>query len=293
MNTDEGIGPIVVTGATGFIGRAVVAELRTRGIKTVAVARGKLAAPDGVDVIRMDTYDNLSFPAAAAIIHLAGEARVVEANRAGAAHIEAETELAKAVCESGAGRIVYSSSAQVYGDDGVRPNRPEDSAVNSAPYAEGKKAVENLVCAKGGAVARLSNVYGPGMASTLISDILAQIPGTAPLRLIDADSQRDFLWISDAAIGLVDMALGTATGIFNLASGKTWSAAEVARLILALAGECGRELEVLRKTEKPSIISLDIGQTTDTFGWRPETDLRSGIAQLMQNRVQERSGNAA
>jgi UDP-glucose 4-epimerase len=282
MKSDAQPGPVAVTGASGFIGRAVIGELLFRGIPAIAVSRRTVERRDGVDVRRVESYRDIGdLPAGAATIHLAGEANVPAANRRGAPHVEDERGLARAVCGHAPGRVVYASSAQVYGDADSWPHGPDETPAGGTPYAEGKLAAERVVLERGGAVARLSNVYGPGKGGTLIADTLAQIPGTGPLRILDANARRDFLWIADAARCLVDMALGEAGGIFNLASGRALPAAEVAALALRLAGEGERPLEAKRDGATPSVIALDITRTTETFGWKPEVTLERGLLLLL------------
>ncbi|NKB20043.1 MAG: NAD-dependent epimerase/dehydratase family protein [Alphaproteobacteria bacterium] len=282
MNTDTSVTSIVaVTGASGFLGSAIIDELKARELAVLAISREEIMPQEGMQILNVPHYQDLAVPAGIPLIHMAGEARIAVANQSGDAHVEMETALAQSICNSGAGRIVYGSSARVYGDNSEAPHSPDEVLVKSSPYAEAKKAVENLVIQSGGVVARISNVYGEGMNGTLIMDVLAQIPGQGPLYLRDAQSRRDFLWVKDTARGLVDIALGKTTGIFNLGTGVTHSAEDVAQLALKAAGEANRPIHSTQPDTAPTSNTLEISDTTRAFGWRPETTLEAGLRCLL------------
>lgn len=282
MNKDEPMASMVaVTGASGFLGTAIIDELRARNLAVLAVSRREIFTPEGVQLLKVKNYQGLILPEGVLLIHLAGEARISVANGAGNKHIEMETALAQAVCNSGAGRIVYGSSARVYGDNSEVPHSPNEVLVRSTHYAEAKKAVENLVIQSGGVVARISNVYGKGTNGTLIADILAQIPGQGPLNIRDAQSRRDFIWVKDTTRGLVDIALGQTNGIFNLGTGTTHSAKDVAQIALKIAGESNRPIHSTQPDMAPSSNALEISDTTRAFGWQPKMTLEAGLHCLL------------
>ena len=80
-------------------------------------------------------------------------------------------------------------------------------------------------------------------------------------------SRRDFLWIDDAVDGLVAIALGQADGIFDLGTGTSLSAGDVARRALALAGEGDRT--VISEIESPpddDVVMLDVMPIRARFG---------------------------
>lgn len=262
----------MVTGASGFIGRALVRALAGRGASVVAVTRSDTTTP-GAEWVRLADYRDTPCPDGATLVHLAEEANIPLAVARGDAHVADVRGCVGALAAKPFRRIVYSSSGQVYRAGGA-----------TAPYIGAKRAAEEIVLRAGGAVVRLGNVYGPGMRHrTLIGDILRQIPGRGPVVIRSAAPRRDFLWIEDAAGGLAAIALGTAGGAFDLGSGESVSAREVARIALAAAGEAERAVVAeIEETEGEDDVRLDIAPTAAAFGWRPRVSLRDGLARLVK-----------
>jgi len=261
---------VVVTGASGFVGRALVRALARSNASVVAVTRGATAGSD-VAWTRVADYRDTPCPPDATLVHLAEQANIPAANQRGPAHVADVCAVAAALIAKGFRRVVYASSGQVY-----------RSGVN--PYLVGKREAEKLVLAAGGAVVRLANLYGPGMSTqTLIGDIMRQIPGSGPLHLHNTAPRRDFLWIDDAAEGLAAIAMGGKTGIFDLGTGVLISAGDMARLALAAAGENTREVvSEIPAGGDDDVISLDMAPVRREFGWIPRVDAGEGLARLLK-----------
>jgi len=261
---------VVVTGASGFIGRVLVHAIARRGIPVIAVTRSSATGPEGVWTRVADYRDTPSTPDAI-LVHLAEQANIPAANQRGAAHVADVCSLVSALIAKGFRRIIYASSGQVYRS-------------GADPYLSGKRGAEKLVLAAGGAVARLANVYGPGMsAQTLIGDIMRQIPGSGALRLRNTAPRRDFLWVEDAADGLAAIALGNKPGIFDLGTGVSISAGDMARFALAAAGEQDRPiLSDIAACGDDDVISLDMAPVRTEFGWAAKVDAPAGLARLVK-----------
>ena len=270
---------IVVTGASGFVGTALVRELQRRGIETIATVRHP---PDPLPVGTTVVQSSDDAPLGDVLVHLAEGRRM---NAMDDASVQQLIRRCGRLLGKGYARPVYASSALVYGDRETHPRRPEEQPAPESPYARAKLACEEIVTERRGLVARLANVYGPGMArDNVVSDVLEQIPGDGPLTVRDPLPVRDFLWIEDAARGLADMAVGTGLGIFNLGSGTGVSVGDLARLALDLAGQSDRPVVASQPSQKPSSLSLDISSTASTFGWAPQVPLSGGLAQLQESR---------
>ena len=269
---------IVVTGSSGFVGQAVVRELLARDVDVLGVCRRKFDS----DLPLMTISDYSDTPVGDVLIHLAGERDLATAEEKGEAYQKHALDLFANLIGKGFDRIIYGSSAQVYGDKENYPRNPNESVLPVNIYTQTKLACEQLILKTRGVSARLANLYGPGMASNnVISDILKQIPGNNPIQVRDDSPLRDFLWVEDAARGLADMALASDLGVFNLGSGKGVSIGELLRQVLSLAGQSDREIQVLRPSKKPSNLTLDISLTTKTFGWLPKVELAEGLKRLI------------
>ena len=279
---------LVVTGASGFLGRQVIAAARRRQLAVVAVGRKRTAQRvPGVPVIEVDDYGALEPPTGQAVlIHLAETANIGVADMEGEPYV-AESRAAMArLTQRRWSHVVYASSALVYGDAIARPRRADEQVpAPTSHYAASKLAGEQLACAAGGAVARLANLYGPGMAeTTALAQILSQLPEQHALRIRDGAPIRDFLWVEDAAAGLLMLATRGARGVFNIGTGIGTSIAELAGMVLAAAQQTGRAVEVAAPREGPSCCVLDVRETLASIGWRPHLSLRAGLARLLECR---------
>jgi UDP-glucose 4-epimerase len=266
---------VVVTGASGFIGAAVVRHLRSRDVSVHALARSATALTTVV-------ADYAQAPPADALIHLAEARDRGHVRDAGPAYERDIARTLERLLDKAYARVVYGSSGVLYGDAATLPRQPHDPVTVSEPYARVKQSSEAAVLRGGGVVARLANVFGPGMASSnVLGTILEQIPGTGPVRVLDASPVRDFLWIDDAAAGLAQMALGGPSGIFNLGSGIGTSIHDLARLALDVAGEPQRSVVSTAPSGRASSLVLDIDLTRARFAWHPATTLRDGLSALL------------
>lgn len=272
----------VVTGASGFLGRAVVAELVARDLPVLAVSRGHAAFDKAIQTLQVNEYSKLKpIGHEAVLLHLAEPSHIGAAELEGTAHGAAMRETVSALAAGGWAHVVYASSGAVYGDDSNAPHQASEPVHPRGAYAQSKVACEAIVLASGGGAARLANLYGRGMArNNVMSDILGQLGGQGPVRVRDATPVRDYLWIEDAARGLVDAATAKLPGVFNLATGIGTSVATLAEMILSLANE-DRPVEQTALSGRRSYLVLDIAATTERLGWRPSTDLRQGLSRLL------------
>lgn len=276
---------LVITGASGFIGRCLAAHAHANGAQVIAVSRSKARYDEGIEAFTVADYHDTPAPKGAALIHLAGTRDIGRAERAGPEGVTEARSLAEALANKPFGQRVLASSALVYGDRDARPHDPDTPAANpNGYYAMGKRAAEDAFLAAGGAVARLANVYGPGMATTnVLADILSQIPGTLPLMLRDGSAIRDFLWVEDAAAGLFTLAARGHRGIFNLGSGQAISVSDLVGLALSETGQSDRPVKSEPRLTAPSCCTVDIEKTVRETGWQPTITLDQGLARLLED----------
>lgn len=277
---------VVVTGAYGFLGRYIVRLLEARGdVEVIAVSRREIHGGYQVSTYGQSPYGDV-------LIHLAEDSDRAQVAKAGRVYEDHTQTTLHALLAKGYSRIVYASSAVLYGDRHDRPRSPGDPIQVDDAYTRVKRESEVAILnSPGGVVARLSNLYGQGMAQgNVLSTILRQIPGEGPLEVLDMAPVRDFLWVSDAADGLIALALsdlGRRGGghLYNLGTGNGVSIGELARLALELAGQANRQVEAKRSSRRQSTLILDYSETTAVCGWTPKTPLRCGIGELLQARL--------
>lgn len=266
--------PVVVTGAAGFVGQALLSVLRRSGVPVIGVTRSRRP-----QLTIVSDYAQTPAPEGATLVHLA------QARDASAPCDSSQIAVCRALVAMPWRHIIYASSAVVYGDGSGHLRQPDEPVSPASDYARLKLACEDIVGAAGGTSLRLANLYGPGMGTnTVVADILRQIPGAEPLRLRDPAPVRDFLWIEDAARCVAAACALAPGGILNAGSGVGVAVGELARLALTLAGEAGRPVVGKDTAADASTLVLDIEETRALLRWSPQTDLRSGLSALLNER---------
>ncbi|MBU1171389.1 MAG: SDR family NAD(P)-dependent oxidoreductase [Proteobacteria bacterium] len=220
--------PVLVTGATGFIGRRVVEKLLAENIAVKALVLPDEAAPpawDGkVDIVRGSISDSLAVAKAAqgagTIIHLAavvsdwGDERLYwEFTVEGSRHVFDQA------VKTGA-RVVLVSSIVVYGDKIKTQSCPEESGYGNTfgPYSRTKQAQEKLAWEYHNtqgmklSVVRPANVYGPGSGPWL-HDVVAVLKSGSPGLISGGDMNAGLAYVDNVAdIIILAGSLGAALG---------------------------------------------------------------------------------
>ncbi|MEM1433215.1 MAG: NAD-dependent epimerase/dehydratase family protein [Pseudomonadota bacterium] len=233
---------VLVTGAGGFIGRALVPRLVDGGHTVRALCRG--AVLDGT------TYSAGLTPALGdadletlcgqqqAVVHLAGIAHGDATSAAELLRYNAElTErVFRAAQAAGVERFVYLSSSKVLGDGGERP-LPVQAPLNPQDsYAASKATAEERLAAIAPGPTRLlilrpPLVYGPGVRANFARLLwLAALPLPPPLGA--ATAPRSFISLTNLTQG-IECALRAPAGTYHLADPDAWSTAAMAAVLRA------------------------------------------------------------
>ncbi|MFN6267569.1 MAG: NAD-dependent epimerase/dehydratase family protein [Alphaproteobacteria bacterium] len=246
---------VLVTGATGFIGRHIPALLQARGYETHITARSDLPQTAGitahrVDLLRGDDAQRLIRDIRPdIIIHTAwyvahGRFWTAPENTD---WLEASTALAAYAAEAGARRFVGIGTCAEYateaGDDAypwpeTRPIAP------ATPYGEAKAALARRLAEMaegrarfGFAWARLFHLFGPGEnPARLVPSIMLALREGREAPCASGRPVRDFISTQNAAAAITALATSDVTGPVNIASGAPISIAAMARLIAQIVG---------------------------------------------------------
>lgn len=255
---------ILVTGAAGFIGSQTANELLTAGHAVWGVDNFRTGRRENLaEAMRHEAFVFHEFDMTEeekcldlvgkirpdAIIHLAGLVSVPEcaANPAlnERLNFQATRIVAEAARRHDVSRIVFASSAAVYGDSAVCPI-PEDAPKKPlSPYGEAKLASEDLLFEYAGTYGlivrcqRYFNVYGPrqdprssySSVISIFSDCLKN--NAAPTIFGDGEQTRDFISIYDVARANVVAATepGLISGAANICTGRATSINELWRIL--------------------------------------------------------------
>ena len=246
---------IVVTGADGFVGTALAAQLRLTGRRFRGLVRAlkadSAAAPEHLVVGDLATIsDETLLPALAGaevIVHLAGRAhvtrrRLVDPARAyHEANVVATERLAHAASRAGVRRIVFVSSIKVNGET-TSPGRPFRADNPPRPhdrYAKSKRDAEQMLTdiarASGMSLAILRPplMYGPRVRGNFLTLWRAVARGV-PLPLGRIDNRRHLLYVGNLVHAIVALVDGAASeGTWLIADRESVSTPELARRIAA------------------------------------------------------------
>jgi nucleoside-diphosphate-sugar epimerase len=203
---------VLVTGASGFIGTVVCAELRERGHDVLALVRRPGSQPPQTtavlcDLISGDLTTAMTEAGPDCVIHLAAEiASQRDERRIHAVNVEGTERLVAACRAAGAPRLVFASTVVTGEADGALLTEESPLPVQT-PYGRSKAEGERLVLESGlpAVVLRPSHVYGPGgwYADELVRRLKA--PGRFAV-IGRGDNLWDVVRVEDVASALADAA---------------------------------------------------------------------------------------
>ncbi|MFF7277781.1 NAD-dependent epimerase/dehydratase family protein [Streptomyces griseorubiginosus] len=304
----------VVTGAAGFIGSHLCAHLLSRGDDVTGVdaitdfydpARKRrnlapLVDRPGFAFLRGDLLD-LALPPLLAdvdvVYHLAGQPGVRGSwGQEFAVYLErnvlATQRVLEAARETGLRRLVFASSSSVYGDAEAYPTPERLCPRPVSPYGVTKLAAEQLcetyrtVFGVPTVSLRLFSVYGPRQRPDMaFARLVAAACSGRPFPLYgDGEQSRDFTYVGDVATAMRAAALSPWTGVANLGGGGEVSMRQVITLLDQLAAP----VQVARSPSRAGDArrtAADISLARDAFGYRPTTDLRTGLTAMLRDEL--------
>jgi UDP-glucose 4-epimerase len=300
---------VLVTGGAGFIGSHVVRSLLGRGHRVRVVddlssglaenvpveaefVRGDVTDPDVLREVVADT---------GALVHLAAIASVTRSVEAPSAthevNLTATIRLAETAVAAGVGKLVYASSAAVYGAAEREQHHEHDPPAPITPYAIDKLAGEWYLRFFAEAhdldvrSLRFFNVYGPrqqasspyaGVITRFASELLAGHPSTAHG---DGRQTRDFVYVGDVAAVVArhteDSATPGSVAVMNVCTGGRTSVNELYGTLVSLTGAAPR---FEHGPERPGDVKHSCGspeRLTAYFPDRPRTALSAGLRELL------------
>lgn len=201
---------VMVTGASGFVGKALCSVLVERGMNVVAVVRqhgsSMPANTDSVAVgaINGATYWSVALKGVTTVIHLAARAHVMKDEAADPlaafreTNVEGTLHLARAALAAGVRRFVFVSSIGVHGNQSDRPFRHDDLPNPVEPYArsklEAERALNELLLESDMdlVIVRPPLVYGPDCPGNF-RRLLQLVASGLPLPFASISSKRSFI----------------------------------------------------------------------------------------------------
>ncbi len=305
----------LVTGGCGFIGSHIVKELVRQGQQVTVLdnlSGGKLenltSVQDKIAFIKGDICDFSDVIDACSgvdyVLHLAALISVAESmakpQETAEINVQGTVNVLEAAKQCGVKRVVFSSSAAVYG---TRPELPykEDTPIDcQSPYAWSKQAGAELcqlyTKAYGlEAVAlRYFNVFGTGQNpnsayAAVIAKFMQLAAENKPLGIDwDGLQSRDFVSVKDVVqANILAATKGVPGEIYNVASGRTYTLLELADTIEKVSG---RKLERVSRPKRPGDVhesSADISKIR-AIGYVPHVTLEEGLREMWAEKMATR-----
>ena len=287
---------LLVTGASGFVGRHVIATGRRR-FDIVATGRGARPAwlPSDVTWCAVDLLNRSSVAGLPTdlpfVLHLASE--TVPAQFSSYDPMLDSVEMTLNLCRHlRSGRLLFVSSCLVYGagKEPLTEHSPVDPRGN---YGLAKSMCENVVLRSSEietTVARPFNHIGSGMRPDLvIPSIVRRVrngAAAAPIEMAGLDSIRDFLDVDDIVEAyFAILALSKPSHrVFNVCSGRPTSIGEVVSTVADVLHKPNSQVVFSGKGNSADDTSIVVGDGTllrASTGWSPKYDLRESLCRLI------------
>ena len=304
---------VLITGASGFLGRQLSAALIRLGAEVLGIdqnpspfnesgsenkpeAYRHIQAEFNTATVEAERFFKNSPTSKRTVFHLAGLADAGYCRDHPDLAFEANIKLTFDVLEFcrriGDLTLVFPSTGLVYGDALDCPASEDDPVFSTSVYAAMKLAAETLICSYAAnfscssIIARLSNVYGPGMSEkTVVGKILAQAERGEPIQVMDEAPVRDFIFSHDVVEALIRLSLlklNNSALTVNVSTGTGVSiasiVAEAAKLFSAPKVDSQHPKNI---SESPSRLVLSNEKIKRLTGWAPPTRLVEGLQKSM------------
>lgn len=302
---------VFITGGAGFIGLHVIERLLEREFSVrifdSMMHRANredvesLIKTGKVDLVENDVRSGGAVQRAMAgcshVIHFATVSinkSVADPDESLNINVIGNNNVFSAAANLGVKRLVYASSASVYGDPETLPMREDGPLSPLTPYCISKLAGEHLLRFYGRQsglswnALRFFNVYGPGQKTSayytsVINHFISRLKAGQP-PIIDGkgDQSMDFVHVHDVADACVAALLSRIDGeVFNVGTGVSTSVAQLAHILIKAVGVDvepifnPRDVLVSRR-------AADISKAKSLLDWQPKVSVEVGMSSLVQ-----------
>ena len=311
-----GAGRILVTGAGGFVGRALCATLQQEQFTAIAALRRipggtGLAQEIAVGDLGPDTDWQAALQDVGCVVHLAARTHVLNDRSTDPLaeyrriNVVATEHLARQAARSGVRRFVFLSSIKVNGEaTSTGPYSERDDPRPEDAYGISKREAEDALCAIGSetgmeiVILRPPLVYGPGVKGNFLQLLKAVAKGL-PLPLASINNRRSLVYVGNLVDAIIACIRSPAAAgkSFLVSDGEDLSTPEMIRrlamamgrsprllpcppALLALAARLlGREAAFRRLSGS---LAVDSSLLRETLGWQPRYSVNQGFSATVQ-----------
>lgn len=291
---------ILITGASGYIGRHLINSLSQENIRIrVFTRRSKPVDLADIewqqgDVCHLGSVQE-AVQGCTSAVHLAclplglsfqNPLSDFQVNALGTLNV------LYAARAAGVKQVIYASTAQVYGFTERLPMAEDDLPQPASPYAASKLCGEYLCTTfarcygLNTTILRLFNVYGPALdgseRNTVESLFVQRVrQGLPPIIKGDPNQGRDFIHVHDVVCAIRLALDKTGNGIINIGTGQMTTLVELAELIIKLTGAKLKPL-IESQEVQPLRIQADTRKAKERLGFQAEITLTSGLNQMIK-----------
>jgi nucleoside-diphosphate-sugar epimerase len=294
---------VLVSGASGFIGRRCLPRLLEAGFSVHALSSGhRVPKRTEIEWHQCDLFDAVQVGAAlkaARASHLLHLAWITVPgafwdSQENLRWLSASEELYRAFYAHGGERIVGVGTCAEYEPAAGQQERITESAATGHPqtlYGQCKAAAWSaclaaaLVAGREAAWARLFYPYGPGEpVSKLIPSVILGLLRKQRVECTHGLQVRDFIYVDDVADALVALLKGRQAGAYNVGTGRANSVRDTVEVIAATLDRPDFIVFGARTapTEEPPRLVADIGKLSAALRWQPRVSLQAGIEKTIE-----------
>lgn len=313
----------LVTGAAGFIARAVIQRLAAAGHTIVGVDNlndsydprlkewrlQQLASLPGFtfikdDICRTGFFHDLTLnqPAFDGVIHLAARAGVRQAVEIPDVYLQTNAagtlNLLEWCSKGGANKLVMASTSSIYGANPPLPTTEvADSCHPLQIYAASKKAAEVMAYTYhhlydlDTTIVRFFTVYGPAGRPDMVMFRFTRwvAEGDEVLITGDGSQMRGFTYVDDIADGVIKALKPVGYEIINLGGHETITINDLLWRIETLVGKKANVRYIARHPADVDANWADVTKARQLLGWEPLVTLDAGIAQMVNWYLEQRT----
>ena len=299
---------ILITGGAGFIGMHLANRLQQQGYSVRVLDNLSSGDPANlnpeVHLTRGDVRDVPKLwtllQGVDVVYHLAAlvsvPASVLYPREYNDVNVGGTVALLEACRDVGVRRIIFASSATVYGDQKVQPMTESLPPNPAVPYAVSKLAAERYLFTLGRidgfetVALRIFNAFGPGQPlppthAPVVPQFMHHIVGRGSVVVFgNGEQTRDFVYIDDVVDALVSAgaAPNVDQQIINVGSGEETS---LNQLIEEVAATVRAKADVIYNTDKSGGIDrlvADLTKARQLLKYKPRTSLAEGLRRLFE-----------
>ena len=300
---------VVITGGAGFIGSHLAIYLKERGYKVTCIDNLSRASKSTIKTLEKEKIPLIIsdiretnklleiFKDADTVIHTAALISVEESIKNPSLYLDnnatGTASVTKACIDASVHKLIYLSSAAVYGGP-IKLPIDEDHPTNPlSPYGLSKLFGEEIIKTLSRLypfdyiILRLFNVYGPGQSeeyagviTKFINRVREKLP---PIIFGDGEQTRDFIHVNDACHA-IELAITTknTNNVYNIGSGTPTKIKELAQSIMNIANI---NSEPIYSVPKPGDIKhsyANINKAKKLLNFTPRINLEKALKELMQ-----------